>query len=153
MRVLFKRTSQVLEKLKPRVSIRRLTMSSKLHRKKKNCSDMVMNLMASSESARKRLRLLLILSIIWRWETRTIVISSCKELRELILKRRTFLKTSAELLLKISSKREETYRNFKRIMMMTPANWWSIKLNLKLSNAKMSKPKWSMTESMVIMIG
>jgi hypothetical protein len=56
MRVLFKETRPVLAKEMPQVTIHRPIMSSKLLKKKKSCRDTEMNLMANSESVKKRLK-------------------------------------------------------------------------------------------------
>lgn len=122
MKVSSKRTNQVQVNKTLLETTHRLTMSLRLPRRRKSSRDMVMSLMENLENVKRKSKPLLIHLIISRWETKITETNSSKVLKELILRRNKFSKTSAVPLLKLSSRKEESSRNCKKITMTITVN-------------------------------
>ena len=70
-----------METKKLQASIHRPTMSSRLHKRKKNCRDLVMNLMEKLKNVRKKSRLYSTLLTISKLETKITEINLCRVLK------------------------------------------------------------------------
>lgn len=115
MRVLFNVISHLVAMSRLMVSTPKHSLSLKQLKRRKSFNDMVMSLMARSESVKKRLKLLLTHLIILKFVTKTTVTNSCKELKVPTLNVNKFLKTSAEPHLKPCSRNVESFSNCNRI--------------------------------------
>lgn len=147
MKVWFRETNLAQVSRMPLENTLRLTSSLRLLKRKRSSKDMVMSSMANWESARKKSRLWQTLSTIWRWETKTTEISSSKVQRVLILRKSRSWKINAELLPKLCSRREESYKSFKKITMMMQEVFKKSEPSLKRFKSKMRPQTWSVIDS------
>ena len=139
MRDLSRGINQAQENLRRLVITHKPIMSSRQLKRRKSSKDMVTSLMESSENVKRKSKPLQTHSITSKWETRTTEINSSKELRVPTLKRSRFLKTSAEPLQKLFSRREESFRNCTRTTMTMPELSWRSEQSLKLTKNRTSQ--------------
>jgi len=111
MRVSVRETNLAVVLMKLQVITHRLTTSFKLLSTRRNFSVTVMSLMARSRNVKRKLKLCSILFPTCRSGTRTTVISSCLELRELISNASKSWMTSTELPLRLSSANRESFNS------------------------------------------
>ena len=118
------------------------TMSLRLLKKRKSSKDMEMSSMVNWESARKRSKPWPTLLIIWKWETKITEISLSKELRVLTSRRNKSLRINAELLLKPFSKKEESFKNYRRTTMTMLVVWWRLEPSHRPFKSRTRPPIW-----------
>ena len=89
-------------------------MSSRLHKRKKNCRDSVMNLMEKLKNVRKKSRLYSTLLTISKLETKITEINLCRVLKVQTWSASKSQRISVEQLVKLCSENEETCNNCSR---------------------------------------
>ena len=89
-------------------------MSSRLHKRKKNCRDSVMNLMEKLKNVRKKSRLYSTLLTISKLETKITEINLCRVLKVQTWSASKSQRISVEQLVKHCSENEETCNNCSR---------------------------------------